>query len=112
MSAGIPERSGGPLRIDSVMALLEAAYALDAAAAADAWDEALETEALCRELLEALLAGPQDLSQAEAIETVAIIYRRVMGMAEQCRTAVAEELRQVQQGRRAMRAYDDAERGA
>ena len=99
----------GPL--ETMGALLEAAHALDAAAAADAWDEAMELEALCRTLLEELLDGPQDLVQAEAIETVAIIYRRVMSLAENCRATVAEELRQVRQGRRASNAYD-AERGA
>ncbi|NGP52059.1 flagellar protein FliT [Thioalkalivibrio sp. XN8] len=91
--------------------LLEAAYALEAAAAADSWDEALELETLCRRLLEALLVEPPDLAQAESIETVAIIYRRVMGLAEECRTAVADELGRLRQGRRASNAYD-AERGA
>jgi len=99
------------LSATAVEALLDAAYALDAAAAADAWDEALEMETLCRELLTALLAGPQDLEQAEAIETVAMIYRRVMTLAVRCRDTVAGELNQVRQGRRATRAYD-AERGA
>lgn len=105
-------RIDGAMSAASVEALLEAACALDAAAAADAWDEALELEKLCRTLLEALLAGPQDLLQAEAIESVAMVYRRVMTLAEGCRETVATELRQVQQGRRATRAYDDAERGA
>lgn len=91
--------------------LVEAAHALEAAAAADSWDEALELERLCRQLIEALLVEPPDLAQAESIETVAIIYRRVMGLAEQCRNAVAEELARLRQGRRASNAYD-AERGA
>ncbi len=99
-----PEEAG-------IDALLEAAHALEAAAAADSWDEALELESLCRELLEALLAGPQDLSQAESIETVAMIYRRVMSLAEECRTAVAEELAQLRRGRQARNAYG-TERGA
>lgn len=100
--------SGVPLA--TMEALLQTAHALDAAAAADAWDEALELETLCRALLEELVAGPQDLAQAEAIETVAMIYRRVMSLAQNCRAAVSEELNQVRQGRRATRAYD-AERG-
>jgi len=96
---------------ETLAALLETAHALDAAAAADAWDEAMELEALCRALLEELVTGPQDLAQAEAIETVAVIYRRVMSLAENCRAAVAEELSLVRQGRRASNAYN-AERGA
>lgn len=100
-----------PRRVTGVAQLLETAHALDAAAAADAWDEALELESLCRALLEELVAGPQDLAQAEAIETVAMIYRRVMSLAQNCRAAVSEELNQVRKGRRAMRAYD-AERDA
>jgi hypothetical protein len=96
---------------ETMRALLETAHAMDAAAAADAWDDAMELEALCRALLEELVTGPQDLAQAEAIETVAMIYRRVMSLAENCRAAVAEELSQVRRGRRASSAYD-AERGA
>lgn len=96
---------------ETLQALLETAHALDSAAAADAWDEAMELEALCRALLEELVTGPQDLAQAEAIETVAVIYRRVMSLAENCRAAVAEELNELRQGRRARNAYD-AERGA
>jgi hypothetical protein len=97
--------------LSTMETLLETAHALDAAAAADAWDDAMELETLCRALLEELVTGPQDLAQAEAIETVAIIYRRVMSLAENCRAAVAEELHQVRQGRRASNAYN-AERGA
>lgn len=108
----VPDPAGrGCLSPGSVEALLEAVYALDVAAEGDAWDEALELETLCHELLEALVDGPQDVLQAETLETVAMIYRRVMELAEACRAAVAVELRQVQQGRRATRAYD-AERGA
>jgi len=102
---------GSRLSLSTVEALLEAVYALDIAAEGDAWDEALEIESLCHELLHALVVGPQDLLQAETLETVAMIYRRVMELAEDCRAAVAVELRQVQQGRRATRAYG-AERGA
>ncbi len=101
----------GAVPLATMEALLETAHALEAAAAADAWDEALELESLCRALLEELVTGPQDLAQAEAIETVAMIYRRVMSLAENCRAAVAEELSQVRLGRRASSAYD-AERGA
>jgi hypothetical protein len=99
----LPRRQPEEAGID---ALLEAAHALEAAAAADSWDEALELETLCRELLEALLAGPQDLSQAESIETVAMIYRRVMSLAEECRATVAAELAQLRRGRQARNAYD------
>lgn len=110
MPAPVPRPEGaGPQA--ALAALLETAHALDAAAAADAWDEAMELESLCRALLEELLSGPQDLAQAEAIETVAVIYRRVMSLAENCRAAVTEELNQLRQRRRASSAYN-AERGA
>ena len=106
---GAPDRSAD-FPEASVEALLAAVCALDAAAAADAWDEAMELESLCRLLLESLLAGPHDLLQAEAIEHVAVVYRRVMGLAEACRGTVGAELARLQQGQRARRAYD-AERG-
>lgn len=111
MGAAPGSPQGSRLSLGAVEALLEAVYALDVAAEGDAWDEALELETLCHGLLEALVAGPQDLLQAETLETVAMIYRRVMELAEDCRAAVAVELRQVKQGRRATRAYG-AERGA
>lgn len=114
----MPARKPGPEDAgpwETLAALMETAHAMDAAAAADAWDEAMELEALCRALLEELVAGPQDLAQAEAIETVAVIYRRVMSLAENCRAAVAEELNCLRLGRRASDAYGNAcneERGA
>jgi len=95
----------------SVEALMDAVAAMDSAAAADAWDEALELEQHCRALLEALVAGPADLLHAEAIENVAVVYRRVMELAEGCRNAVADELRLLREGRRGVRAYD-AEQGS
>nr|WP_240901201.1 flagellar protein FliT [Thioalkalivibrio sp. XN279] len=88
---------------------MAAVGALDAAAAADAWDEALALEAYCRSLLEALLDlppdVPMDLAQAEALEQVAAVYRRVVGMAEACRGAVAAELKSLRHGKQAAHAY-------
>ena len=99
----------------SVEELLAAVGALDAAAAADAWDEALALESYCRSLMEALLdlppEAPMDVAQAEALEQVATVYRRVVALAQDCRQAVAEELKALRHGHRAASAYG-AESGA
>ena len=93
----------------SAAELLHALDALEAAAAADAWDEALALEAHCRVLLEALLDlpgdVPMDLERAEALEHVATVYRRLVELASDCRSAVAAELKTLRHGRRAAHAY-------